>query len=427
MMRMAVSIALVALLTRAAIATGAEAKPATKVEVLQPQAGEALTGSVDVRVKITPVPAGRFPSVVYAGLGGPPWTRMERVGDTDQWRGRMDSSMVPNVRHNLIIKTTDKRAGAAAAVKVENPVKCFFADLHSHTGYSDGALVPADAHRYAREVAKLDVFSLTDHLESVDELEWSDTREVAQKANEPGRFVVIPGLEWTKGWGHVNIFEPQTRRWPDNPNEFYQALAKANVVAKFNHPGDGTKSHGGLAYSAAADRAIQMMEVRRPEEEQAFIRALSLGWHIAPDGSDDTHGPNWGSRFAWSGILAPGLSKRNVWHALKNRHLFSTLDRNCVLLLHVNGALMGSILEKPAGKVEIVTAVNESDDNDPIAKIELFEDGKVVQTDQPKSGNRRWETTCTATPGKHYYFVKVTQADGNLMWSAPVWVTVAGQ
>jgi hypothetical protein len=27
--------------------------------------------------------------------------------------------------------------------------------------------------------------------------------------------------------------------------------------------------------------------------------------------------------------------------------------------------------------------------------------------------------------GKHYYFVKVTQADGNLLWSAPVWVTVA--
>ena len=28
-------------------------------------------------------------------------------------------------------------------------------------------------------------------------------------------------------------------------------------------------------------------------------------------------------------------------------------------------------------------------------------------------------------PGKHYCFVKVTQADGNTLWSAPVWVTVA--
>jgi hypothetical protein len=29
-----------------------------------------------------------------------------------------------------------------------------------------------------------------------------------------------------------------------------------------------------------------------------------------------------------------------------------------------------------------------------------------------------------AAPGSHHYFVKVTQTDGNLLWSAPVWVTV---
>ena len=335
--------------------------------------------------------------------------------------------MVPNSKHVLMIKTTDKRANTAATVKVENPLKCFFSDLHSHTSYSDGALIPTDAHDYARNMAKLDVFSLTDHLESVDDLEWSNTREVAQKANDEGEFVVIPGLEWTKGWGHINIFEPKTRRWPNDPTEFYKAIANADVVAKFNHPGDGTNLHGGLAYSEVGDKAIQMMEVRRPEEEQAYIRALILGWHIAPDGSDDTHGPNWGSSRAWSGILAPGLSKRNIWHAMKNRHLFSTLDRNCILLFNVNGAVMGDIVKETVKKVEIVAAVDEADDNDLIAKIELFEDGKVVQTDEPNSDSRRWETACSPKLGDHYYFVKVIQADGNMLWSAPVWVTVAGE
>jgi len=420
-------IAWIALFACAAVTWGAEDKPRTKVEILQPEVNETLTGAVDVRVKITAVPAGQFPSSVYAGLGGPPWTKMERIEETDQWRCCLDSTMVPNRGHVLMVKTTDKRANAAATVKTDNPLKCFFADLHSHTSYSDGTLIPAAAHDYARNVAKLDVFSLTDHLENVNDLEWSDTREVAQKANDEGEFVVIPGLEWTKGWGHLNIFEPKTRHWPNDPQEFYQAIAKADVVAKFNHPGDGTKSHGGLAYSEVGDRAVQMMEVRRPDEEQAFLRALKLGWHIAPDGSDDTHSPNWGSRFAWSGILAPGLSKRNIWHAMKNRHLFSTLDRNCILLFHVNGALMGSIVKEPVEKVEIVAAVDEADADDTIAKIELFEDGEVVQTDEPNADSRRWETTCSPKPGDHYYFVKVTQADGQMLWSAPVWVTVAGQ
>ncbi len=88
---------------------------------------------------------------------------------------------------------------------------------------------------------------------------------------------------------------------------------------------------------------------------------------------------------------------------------------------------MGTVVKEPVKKVEVVAAVDEADDNDLITKIELFEDGKVVQTDEPKSDSRRWETTCSPKPGKHYYFVKVTQADGNMLWSAPVWLTVVGE
>jgi hypothetical protein len=113
----------------------------------------------------------------------------------------------------------------------------------------------------------------------------------------------------------------------------YKATADAGVVCKFNHPGTGEKVFDGMAYSEIGDRAVQLMEVRREEEEQAYIRALKQGWHIAPDGSDDTHSPNWGIQFAWSGILAPGLSKRNILDALKSRHCYSTLDRNCTLRL----------------------------------------------------------------------------------------------
>jgi hypothetical protein len=52
------------------------------------------------------------------------------------------------------------------------------------------ALIPAVAHDYARNTAKLDVFCLTDHLEAVDDNEWLDTREVAWDANEDGKFAI---------------------------------------------------------------------------------------------------------------------------------------------------------------------------------------------------------------------------------------------
>jgi len=50
-----------------------------------------------------------------------------------------------------------------------------------------------------------------------------------------------------------------------------------------------------------------------------------------------------------------------------------------------------------------------------------------VETDQPNKASRRWNPTRKPKPGKHYYFVKVTQKDGNLLWSAPIWVAVAAE
>ena len=316
---------------------------------------------------------------------------------------------------------------SSVAAAQDKPLQVFFANLHSHTAVSDGKQTPADAHKYARETAKLDVFILTDHLEQVDDAEWTDTQAVVDRTNEDGAFVAIRGLEWTKKIGHANLFGCKTRHWPQDYPAMYKAAADAGVIVKFNHPGDGSGVFDGLKYSEIGDRAVQMIELRQPKEEAAFIRALNNGWHLAPDGSDDTHSPNWGNCGRWTGILAPGLSKRNILDALAKRHCYSTLDRNCRLVFELNDATMGDIIEQPVKQVAVTVAVDDADDGDNIAKIELFQDGEVIQTDEPNATSRRWETTVAAEAGQHYYFAKVTQADGNLMWSAPIWVTVAGQ
>ena len=85
---------------------------------------------------------------------------------------------------------------------------------------------------------------------------------------------------------------------------------------------------------------------------------------------------------------------------------------------------MGEIITEPVSTVRVVVAVDDPEADDLIAKIELFEDGVVVESDEPNSFSRRWRTRFEPKPGNHHYFVKVTQKDGDLMWSAPVWVTV---
>ena len=412
-----------------AISTATEQPPAPKLEIVQPRAGQELSGTIEVKAKITAPEGIPQPSIVYVGFNGGPYAAATQTGDSGEWTGNLDTTLAPNGEQTLTVLTDNKQVNLSVTVKLENQLRVFFADLHSHTSYSDGTLLPVVAHDYARNVAKLDVlFCLTDHLEGVDDEEWLDAREAAWDANEDGKFVVIPGLEWTTQWGHLNIYEPKTRVWPADPAEFYKAAADAGVVLKFNHPGDGTISHSGLEYSENADKTVQLMEVRGEKEEQAFIRALNNGWHIAPDGSHNSHGTNWGNGISWTGILAPGLSKRNVLDALKNRRSYSTLDRNCELTFLVNDAPMGTIIEKPVGEmIRVVTCVGEPDETDALAKIELFGDGRVINAYKEEED---WTCLCdnqefTASPGKHYYFAKVTQIDGNVLWSAPVWLTVA--
>jgi hypothetical protein len=43
----------------------------------------------------------------------------------------------------------------------------------------------------------------------------------------------------------------------------------------------------------------------------------------------------------------------------------------------------GDIVEEPVEAVEVYVRVSDPDETDKIAKIELFEDGKVVEVDEP--------------------------------------------
>ena len=220
--------------------------PPPKVEILQPAADQELTGAVPVHIKITATEGVALPSVAKAGLGGPPWVSLEKTDQPGEWEGQIESTLVPNGQQQLIVMTNNRKSKAEVQVTVNNPFKVFFAGLHSHTGYSDGTLTPADAHAYARDVAKLDVFCLTDHLEGIDDAEWLDTREVAWDYNEDGKFVVIPALEWTRRWA-ISIsttprlaFGRKTQPRSTRPWHMQESLRSSTIRATGKRPTAGS-------------------------------------------------------------------------------------------------------------------------------------------------------------------------------------------
>lgn len=127
----------------------------------------------------------------------------------------------------LAERSAQWRAAGEPTVK-----QILFGDVHAHTTFSMDAFAwtipmfggkgthpPADACDYARFVAKLDFWALTDHAESLTPRLWRLTKDTVRACNaaagDPANpdLVTFPGWEWTQmgnsretHYGHRNVF-----------------------------------------------------------------------------------------------------------------------------------------------------------------------------------------------------------------------------
>ena len=85
---------------------------------------------------------------------------------------------------------------------------------------------------------------------------------------------------------------------------------------------------------------------------------------------------------------------------------------------------MGEVIQEPVSAISVKIEVEDPDAGDAIRKVDLFVDGAVAWTEDHNGPAFRVATDLALAPGGHHLFVKVTQADDQKLWSAPVWVTV---
>lgn len=308
----------------------------------------------------------------------------------------------------------------------------YWGDLHAHTTYSDGSGPPSFALAIAR-AAGLHFQAITDHDWWLTPLEWAKILTQTVNATIPGQFVALRGVEWTHAEvGHVNVFNSNvllnSRTDPlfNTLPAFYNWLAaNPNAIAQFNHPDpsyDGNFSN--FTYYPAAAQMMFMQEIGNKAQgyvtyEPSFVQSNTVGWKTAPTNNTDTHAADWGTHgAARTGLVASALTESDLLGAMRARRVFATEDSNLAVALRVNGAWMGSTLTATGSLSLTVNMVDPDpepltlylyDSNLPLAKVPL-----VASTGQ-------WATTVEARPG-HFFWVKVIQADGNVAYTAPVWI-----
>lgn len=336
------------------------------------------------------------------------------------------------------------------------PTRLYWADLHGHTRYSDGSGTPDDYFRYARDVARLDAIALTDHDHwGIDALDENPDRQaeilaLARTYHVPGRFVTIPGYEWTSwlhGHRHVLSFDdaleihssihPAT----DRPDELWAALRGQPALTFAHHSaGDPIATNWHFAPDPELEPVTEIASVHGMSEAADapspvagalaghFVRdVLMHGARLGFVGSGDSHDGHPGltqiasGQGGLAGLFSEGLDRASLLAALKSRRTFATNGIRAWLEVSIDGVAMGGVL--PAGNAEHLLRIR-FEATAPIERIDLVRTGRVASIEPPKSTplslalERRIPRL---VPGELHY-VRIVQTDGGVAWSSPIFV-----
>lgn len=317
---------------------------------------------------------------------------------------------------------------------------------------------PPSEHFRRAKAAGYDFYIATDHSQeaafqpcSPDNPAWSAVKRQASEATTPD-FAAIAGFEYSEndgpgGTGHINVMNTNGMLNALAPGidlpYFYNWLktAAANgdgpVVASFNHP--GPKQYGNWTYrDPGVTDIITMLEVINSNNKihyDAFVNALDKGWKVSPVCGNDNHGLGGISRnTSRTFVLAAEKTKSAILDAMKKRRTYASLDGNLECRYTVNGAIMGSTLDRPP-VFNFDIEIRDPDTGNPkdkITKVDIVRDGGIVAQEYTPAPAYSvvWRPAIVDATSR-YFFVRVWTAGGGdapgadpskpVAWLAPIW------
>ena len=435
--------------------TGSDKRPVISAEIIN--AGENPTLEMTVN--------GQKVNAVYAG------GKLTYTPAADMTDGRTNVTVT-------VTRADGKTASFSWFFTVgQAQYQLYFGQLHSHTQYSDGAGSLDAALDYVKnlpESANVQFVAFTDHsnyfdttgaanpegalydmsLASASSQEtWNSYRSSVAAFNEAnaGSLVALAGFEmtWSGGPGHINTFNTpgivsRNNSTLNNKTDYagmraYYALLSqqegADSLSQFNHPGNTFGTFGDFAFwDPVIDSRMYMVEAGNGEGQigaggyypsyEYYTMALDKGWHLAPTNNQDNHKGRWGNaNDARDVILTDDFSEQGIYDALRAMRMYATEDKNLEIGYTVNGMLLGSSLTEVPEKLNIHVTVNDPDASDSISKVEVIvNSGKTAYTWDDPAVLATGDLSVTLDPDYSYYYIRVTQGDGDLAVTAPVWV-----
>jgi len=350
---------------------------------------------------------------------------------------------------------TDVQAGQSNPIDVtvtEPARRLLWGDLHCHTENSGDGSGEVDAlYRYARDVSRLDFCACSDHVGTgYPQDQWRTIQEAAQRFNEPGRFVSILGYEWsTAPHGDKNVYfahDFESIRVPQSgqPEDLWPILAGVDCIVIPHHPAypvglrgtDWTRidpslvpvvemcSAHGVGEYLGNPRPYGSNKPMGPSLPGGFAQdALARGLRLGFMCSSDDHSAHAGKVGFLAAVYADSFDREGILNAFRARRCYGTTGARMLIDVSADGQPMGSLLETATPPHLTVHVQGTA----PLARVEVVSDRKVCYTAQPTGLACSFGYTPEKLDGAQtYYYVRVTQSDGEFGWSSPIFVRNTG-
>jgi len=346
----------------------------------------------------------------------------------------------------------------------------YFGNIHAHSAYSDGnkdsatflLTKPIQDFMYAKASQHIDFYGISEHnhLQAgmAHPADYHRGLADADSANVDGSFVALYGMEWgvISGGGHVIIYGYDSLMgWDSNDYDvFVSKIDYAGLWKKIN------EKQGSFAYlahpqstdysnlfsnnlSLEADNAIIGMAARsgpafstnstysNPDAGTYISRyndALKKGYHLGIGLDHDTHYTVFGRQTPGRlVVLATSLTRANILSAFRKMRFYSSDDWNVKVNFNISNQPMGSIFSH-VGSPIITATVTDPDMSETVASIVIYYgipgSGTAPTILNTVSNSSAISYTHTiANNSTYYYYLKITQADGDVIWTSPIWYT----
>jgi hypothetical protein len=376
----------------------------------------------------------------------------------------------PGTKKPELVQRAKNEAEAVKAIRayrIENDGKEYRllrGEFHRHTelswdGGSDGSL--EDMFRYAIDCAQLDWIGNGDHDNGAGrEYSWWLVQKFTDAYTVPGRFTPMFCYERSVAYphGHRNcVFAKRGVRTlprlaesdsekqvagisPDDTKMLYKYLHELGGICASHTSattmGTDWRDHDSdvepLVEIYQGDRMSYEMEgaPRAGYEPKSGKEPVNIagwkplgfvdhalgekGFKLGFESSSD----HWSTHISYCVVLAEKHDRESILDGMKKRHVYGATD-DIICDVKSGKHLMGDEFTTDAAPAFQVHVIGTKD----LAKVEVLRDSKVIASldCKGKECKEEWKDP-TPDSGKHYYYVRVQQKDGELAWTSPMWI-----